>query len=97
MTMLSRSRKTVKPATKARTVLPAQQAATGPRPERYELFQGDDNGLWGLQGEGGTGILYEPSFTKETAEAVLEMEHSDDPPEDWFETAIRLTLLGLPY
>jgi hypothetical protein len=55
--------------------------------------QGHD-GTWGV----GTGSawLYEPQFTRITAEAIADMENSESPPADWTETNQRLVWLGLP-
>ncbi len=59
-----------------------------------EAIRGD-NGMWGVDEDGG--VLYEPSFSRATAEAIADMENSDNPPEDWKETANRLAVMGLPF
>ena len=51
------------------------------------------NGLYGLEDSGG--VLYEATFTKPVADAVAEMENSDDVPRDWYETKERLIAMGL--
>ncbi len=59
-----------------------------------KAFQGDD-GTWGVEDNGAT--LYDPSFSRPTAEAIADMENSENPPKDWEETADKLTAMGLPH
>ena len=61
----------------------------------YRAYQGPE-GMWGVHGDGG-GILYEPEFCRETAEAIADMENSERPPKDWEETKDRLVRAGLPF
>lgn len=63
---------------------------------KYEAFQGD-NGMWGVGGADGHGVLYEADFARITAEAIADMENSDKPPKDWEEAKQRLKAAGLPY
>ncbi len=54
-----------------------------------------DNGMWGV--EENDVVLYEPSFARQTAEAIADMENSERPPKDWMETADKLTAMGLSH
>lgn len=60
----------------------------------HKAFQGDD-GTWGVEEGGAT--LYEPMFSRATAEAIAEMEDAENPPKDWGGTRDRLDKMGLPY
>jgi hypothetical protein len=60
----------------------------------HKVFKGS-NGLWGVEESGA--VLYEPSFTRNTAKAIANMEDCETPPVDWEETRDRLNELGLPY
>jgi len=61
---------------------------------RVQAIQ-DENGLWGVGGE--TFIVYESQFSRITAEAIADMENSENPPKDWKETKERLKIMGLPF
>ena len=51
------------------------------------------NGRFGLEEDGA--IQYEAQFTEQVADAIAEMENSDKPPRDWYETKERLHAMGL--
>ena len=50
---------------------------------------------WGVAVGGA--ILYEADFSKKVATRVAEMENSDHPPSDWFDTYDRLQAEGLTH
>ena len=60
--------------------------------DRHEAFMGDD-GAWGVECQGA--VLYEADFTRAQAEALADMENSDNPPKDWEEAERRLKRMGL--
>ena len=62
--------------------------------EEHQAFRSEE-GLWGVGGD--NWLIYEPEFCRITAEAIADMYNAENPPEDWHETARRLTLAGLPF
>jgi hypothetical protein len=58
----------------------------------FRAIQGDD-GTWGVEGD--EGVLYDPQFSKVAAEAIVDMENSENPPTDWEETSRRLDRMGV--
>jgi len=59
----------------------------------YKIFQSED-GMWGVQ-DGA--VLYDPSFSKITAQAIADLSNAQFPPKNWEETTERLDAMGLPY
>lgn len=62
---------------------------------KQKAFQGE-NGMWGVCDESERGLLYESDMSRATAEAIADMENSENPPKDWEETKQRLEAAGLP-